>query len=135
VRIETREYAVYAGNLSKDVKFSTVGENQTPKATFSMQVNTKRNRDGSQPEAKWVNVVAWRNWALVSQNLLKGDSVMVCGHYEEPREYNGKTYVDFTAEFISVQATVSDGYTPLPVKPADSTVPPPMQEIDEDLPF
>jgi hypothetical protein len=126
MQIGQKNNVVVAGFVPKDATFSLVGAKETPLAKFSVKVS------GDEEDAKWANVVAWRDLAYVAQGIVKGDSVMVAG-YLKKREYNEKEYVDLVAEFISVTRN-NAAPAPPPVKPDDSTVPP-MQDIDEDLPF
>ncbi len=42
---------------------------------------------------EYVNCICWHDTALVGLN--PGDNIMVNGNFKEPREHNGKTYIDF----------------------------------------
>lgn len=118
-----------AGRLIKDVEVKQVGEKQWKKATLAIAVGDKKEGDD-----EIINVIAKFALAEYAGELRKGDNVAVIGTKEKPREYNGKTYQDYTASWLCKQPTAQCGDLrgePTP-PPKD---PPYMQEIDESMPF
>lgn len=88
------------GACGRDAEFSTVGANNSRKCTVSLAVCKRAGEDGKQ-KAVWCNVVAWHDLASLLAPARKGDAVFVVGRLKS-REYNGKTYTDLEAEFVSV---------------------------------
>lgn len=118
-KLKQGDSMVIAGRLVKDVEVREVGANNTPMAKLGVSIS----RD------EIVNAVAWRELAHYAGGLRKGDHVLVIGTMGEPREYNGKTYQDLTAEFIMRQP---DGNAQDHDPMAGME---PMQEPDNDMPF
>lgn len=125
------------GACGRDAEFSTVGANNSRKCTVSLAVGKRPGEDGEQ-KAVWCNVVAWRDLASLLAPARKGDAVFVVGRLKS-REYNGKTYTDLEAEFVSV-ASVHAAMT-FPGKAVEAQSAPDenlFQQLDDDdgdLPF
>ncbi len=64
----------------------------------------KRNNGADQEETIWANVQAWGNLARLLATAHKGDPVFVIGRIRE-NEYQGKTYKNLVADFLSVART------------------------------
>ena len=94
-----------AGACGRDPEFRVVGEKQARKCTVGLAVGRRPDPDGDRPITVWANVVAWHGLASILAAARKGDPVFVIGKLKS-REYNGKTYTDLEAEYISV-ASVS----------------------------
>lgn len=95
------------GGCSKDAELQLVGEKQSRKCTVGVAVgrsSTEFDQNG-RPKTIWCNVVAWHGLASILSMAKKGDPVLVIGKINN-REYNGKTYTDLEAEYVSV-ASVS----------------------------
>lgn len=127
MQIGQKGNVVVSGFVPKDAEISFVGDKQTPKTKFSIKASGR-----NEEPVVWVNVVAWSKWALIASSIKKGDEVLVAGRVAS-REYNEKIYTELTAEYIGIQPFVPDNI--VPCVPKDSTVPPPMSDLDEDLPF
>ena len=82
------------GRVVGDVKFSTVGANETPLTRFGVKCGEGR-------EGEIVNVKCWRGLAEIAKDINNGDSVDVSGFVEQ-REYEGKTYYDLVADYLNV---------------------------------
>lgn len=86
------------GNCGQDPELKTVGEKNSRKCTVGLAVG-KRHDDST----IWCNVVAWHDLAEVLAQAKKRTSVLVVGRLKS-REYQGKTYTDLEAEYVSVAA-------------------------------
>lgn len=128
---------IVCGTCGKDAEFKTVGEKNSRKCTASLAVG-KRQDGGGNPSTVWCNVIAWRDLASLLAPARKGDAVFVVGRLKS-REYNGKTYTDLEAEFVSV-ASVHAAMA-FPGKSIEAQSAPdenPFQQLDDDgdiLPF
>lgn len=89
------------GTCGKDAEFKTVGEKKSRKCTVSLAVGKWQAFVEDKPVTIWCNVVAWHDLASLLAPARKGDAVFVIGRIKT-REYNGKTYTDLEAEFLSV---------------------------------
>lgn len=125
------------GACGKDAEFKTVGEKNSRKCTVGLAVGKRKNPDDPAGTLTvWCNVVAWHDLASLLAVARKGDAVFVVGRLKS-REYNGKTYTDLEAEFLtvsSVHAAVAN-----PARAESSSIPPAAlfsEEQDEgELPF
>lgn len=115
------------GGCSKDAELQLVGERQSRKCTVGLAVGKRDD------QVVWANVVAWHNLASILCTARKGDPVFVIGRLET-REYNGKTYTDLIAEFVSVCSLSAVTAQPTSPQIQDGQ----LQDLDEDdsrLPF
>lgn len=88
------------GTCGRDAEFSTVGARNSRKCSVSLAVGKRQDEKGDM-NTVWCSVVAWHDLASLLAPAKKGDSVFVVGRLKS-REYNGKTYTDLEAEFVSV---------------------------------
>lgn len=86
------------GGCAKDAELEYVGDNGKRVCKLGLAVG--KRADGS---TVWVNVQAWHDVASVLATARKGAQVLVVGQLRE-HEYNGKTYTDLVADFVSVCA-------------------------------
>lgn len=121
------------GNCSKDGELKYVGEKNTPKCSVGLAVGKRQPEDGGDPETVWCNVVAWRGVAEVLSTAKKGDPVFAVGRLKS-REYEGKTYTDLVADFVSICTPKSAHGTP-EYGPAPESGFRDIDENDGDLPF
>lgn len=116
------------GGCSKDAELEHVG--QDSKRICKVGLAAGKREDGT---TIWVNVVAWHETAEVLSTAMKGQQVLVIGHLKQ-REYNGKTYTDLVADYVSVCAPTAkssvDYATPAPGAQFDEIDGP-----DDQLPF
>ena len=131
---------IVAGRCSEP-RFSYVGENNTPRCTIGIAAGKSKEKDeNGYFKTIWINVTAWRDLASILYQARKGDSVLVTGLLNE-REWEGKTYKDIQAEFVSVSKKVEPfAYSAPPDASVTSGSPPDFTEMadDEDdgkLPF
>lgn len=111
------------GNAGRDAETKPI--NGKPHSVFS--VAAQENQDST---TLWVNVNGWRNMYGPVAAVRKGDSVLAVGQLKK-REYNGKTYYDLDAEYLSVAGS-SGGAIPVSDAPTEFA---PIDEEDCDLPF
>lgn len=125
------------GTCGKDAEFKAVGEKNSRKCTVSLAVG-KRQDGGGNPSTVWCNVIAWRDLASLLAPARKGDAVFVVGRLKS-REYNGKTYTDLEAEFVSVASVhAAMAFPGKAVEAQNATDENPFQPLDDDgdiLPF
>ena len=62
----------------------------------TVSVKAYDRKDGS---AAFLDIKCWGSLASVADGVMKGDPVMAAGRLSS-REYNGKTYLDLTADFF-----------------------------------
>ena len=143
------------GRLTADPELKQT-QSGIPVASFSIAVNRRfGSKDGTQPQADFFNVTAWRAQAeFVSRYFKKGSSIFVVGTIQNRSwtDQNGQkryatdivadevSFVDSRSEGPSAggmqQGYTPDAYTtPSYSTPADSA--PKFEEIkgDDDLPF
>lgn len=117
-----------AGRITKDVEVKTVETKKGSRFVAKFGVGVA--------EGEFANITAWGDMATYAGTFLKGDFVLVAGVEGEPREFNGKTYVDISPDYIALQPTAQPRHE-MPSRSATpyAAPPPEMQEIDSDLPF
>lgn len=78
---------------------------------FSIKAGEKPAPSGGKPDAIWLTVKCWRDMALETQNIAKGDVVLVAGKFQSRpwQTDSGKSRIsnEITAEFISVQVSAA----------------------------
>lgn len=119
------DYFMVTGTVTRDAQFRTVGDKNTPIASFSINA-------GKRPDTTtiFVECKAWRKLGECSSSIVKGDTVCVIGKMES-REYNGKTYKDINCEWLNVVGKA--GQTPASAPKTFSEM---MDaDTDGDLPF
>lgn len=129
MQLKSGKNAIVAGFVARDAEFREVGDRATPLTKFA--VKAFETGTGQERVTHWCNVVCWRDAAYAAQEIRKGDYVLVAGTLQE-REYEGKTYTDLVAEFVSVQGAAKQAQTAAPDAGYILTG----DEIDDgDLPF
>jgi single-stranded DNA-binding protein len=121
-----------AGRITKDVEIKKINTAKGERSKASIGVAVGEN--------EYANFTAWGSVADYAGTLRKGDNVLICGVEGEPREYNGKTYTDISADYIAIQPTLAammeQMFTPSKQTPTQSSKKiDEMQEIPDDLPF
>lgn len=118
------------GGISRDAELEHVGQDN--KRVCKVGVAVGKDEDG---KTKWCNVVAWHDLASILCVARKGDPVLVIGKLKS-REYNGKTYTDLVADFVSV-ASVHAVAESEAAHPTFTPQVPNFEELDdsEELPF
>ena len=103
---------IVAGTCGRDAELKYIGERQTPKATVSVAVGKRKDGYGDNLTI-WANVVAWRGLSDVLAGARKGDAILAIGRVST-REYNGKTYSDLNADFVSIALIAQQAQQPAP---------------------
>lgn len=122
------------GNCGQDPEFKTVGEKNSRKCTVGLAVGKRQDES-----TIWCNVVAWHDLAEILAQARKRTPVLVVGRLKS-REYQGKTYTDLEAEFVSVaqppaRATAAAQDLPSPSYPKPDNDFMSLDDTDPDLPF
>lgn len=121
---------IVAGTCGRDGECKLIGEKQTPKATVSVAVGKREDANGEKTTV-WANVVAWRGLADVLAGARKGDAILAIGRVST-REYNGKTYSDLNADFVSIASIAQQAQQPAPQGDPMTG----LEEVEDDeLPF
>ncbi len=154
--------AILVGRLGRDPETRYMSNNE-PVCNFSIATDEVwKDRDGNrQTRTEWHNIVMYRRLAEIAQQYLKkGQLVYIEGRIQS-RKYTGKdgierTAFDIIANEMKMLGSKSDNagsYSPFPEessaptpgaaenrvpepprRPAD-TVPEPMADLDDDIPF
>ncbi len=122
--------ALIAGTLAQDPDFVELGAGKIPAVRFSI-LAVRGARDGSTPST-FCRCTAWRDLREALRGCKKGDSVFCLATVQE-REYNGQTYKDYTAEYVS--AAVKEASMVAMEREVPSGMPAGTQVVDDDLPF
>lgn len=89
----------FAGN---DAETKFIGSQNIKCVKFGFRAAKKPVPNG-EPEPVWVNVSAFGKTADVAENIQKGDIVMVSGTISQTKGTDGKDYINYTADFVTVQ--------------------------------
>lgn len=111
MRIDIKNNSIIAGRLLKDPDYKVVGNNIAKADLF---VSYGKNDDEK------TNVTAWRGLADIAKMLKKGDNIAVMGVVSQ-REYNGKTYTNVDAHWVSLSGAASNSGSVELVSAADDT--------------
>jgi len=121
------------GGAAADGELKFVGADNKRVCKLGLAVGKRQDADGgTTPKTVWCNVTAWHGLAPILASACKGDSVLAIGRVKT-HEYNGKTYAELNADYISV-ASVSDS-TPAHASPPTSDFAPIDDENGDELPF
>lgn len=93
---------IASGYVPSDAEIKYVGANNTKCIKFGFKAAEKRGADGN-AEAVWVNVSAFGKTADAAENVRKGDIVLVTGTVSQSQGYDGKFYLNYTADFVDIQ--------------------------------
>ncbi|MDO5686580.1 MAG: single-stranded DNA-binding protein [Neisseria sp.] len=154
---------ILVGRLGRDPESRYMSNNE-PVCNFSIATDeTWKDRDGNrQQRTEWHNIVMYRRLAEIAQQYLKkGQLVYIEGRIQS-RKYTGKdgierTAYDIVANEMKMLGSRSDGagsgYSPFPEesapahdggearipepprRPAVDSVPEPMDDLADDIPF
>ena len=124
-----------AGRATRDAEFKVVGEKQSRLCKVGLAVGKRKDTT-----TIYVEIAAWHALASVLAAARKGDAVLVVGRLTEPREYNGKSYQDLEAEFLSVASVSAAAEAMAAAAPRPSGPPTPagsaaQEDDDGELPF
>lgn len=122
-----RKTGLICGRCAKDAQIYTTNSGTV---IGSVSVPAYNKQDGT---TAWMTVKGFGSMGRIVANALKGDPIIAVGRLE-PREYEGKTYMNLIAEWAAVGA----GAIPnTPQNLNSSNEPGSFQEIEDDgeLPF
>ncbi len=91
---EERPIYLLQGNAVRGAEWAPVNDKPHAKVSVAAQ-------QGADGETIFVNVNGWRDRADQVAEIAKLDSVLAVGVLKK-REYNGRTYYDLDADFISI---------------------------------
>lgn len=110
---------ILAGRLTKDSELRTTPSG-TPVTQFDIAVNRRGAKDGQQPQADFITIVAWRQTAeFITRYFKKGNAICVVGSIQT-RSYTDKNNQKRTATevvadeayFVESKAETNPQYTP-----------------------
>lgn len=110
---------ILAGRLTKDSELRTTPSG-TPVTQFDIAVNRRGTKDGQQPQADFITVVAWRQTAeFITRYFKKGNAICVVGSIQT-RSYTDKNNQKRTATevvadeayFVESKTEANPQYTP-----------------------
>lgn len=134
--------SVLIGNLTRDPELKTTAATGVSVCNFTIAVSRRFKNAQGEKETDFIPIVVWRATAeLCAKYLRKGSQVAVVGAIQtrnyEAQDGSRRYVTEIVADEVQFIGKPADrhedggSYEP----PADSTVPPPMSDIDEDLPF
>ena len=141
---------ILAGKLTADPELKKTTTNDTSVCSFTVAVNRRFTKAGDQPQADFINCVAWRQQAeLLSRYFRKGSSVCIVGNIQNRswtdqqgnKRYTTEVIVDELNFVDSKSEGPSRDFSPdaIPQAPAYSTAPAELAKFEEadedDLPF
>lgn len=97
----------------------------------TVSVKAYDRKDGT---AVFLDIKCWGSLASVADGVMKGDPVMAAGRLSS-REYNGKTYLDLTADFFLPSAAAQAGNLQALSGRMQESGFAPISEEDGNLPF
>ena len=110
---------ILAGRLTKDSELRTTPSG-TPVTQFDIAVNRRGTKDGQQPQADFITVVAWRQTAeFITRYFKKGNAICVVGSIQT-RSFTDKNNQKRTATevvadeayFVESKTEANPQYTP-----------------------
>jgi len=131
--------AVLIGNLTRDPELKTTAATGSSVCNFTLAVQRRFKNQAGEREADFIPIVAWKQTAeLCAKYLRKGSKVAVEGSIQT-RNYDAqdgtRRYVtEIVANEVEFLTKAGEQRQESAPPPSDSTAPP-MQGIDEDLPF
>jgi single-strand DNA-binding protein len=117
---------IIAGRLGRDAQHKTT-QSGTDLCSFAVAADVGY---GDAKQTYWVDVTKWGKGAEgLSRILRKGSAVTVVGELST-REHDGKTYLQCRADDVTIQ-----GGTQRQEQSGQSQNPPPLDDLDDDVPF
>lgn len=134
---------VLIGNLTKDPELKTTASSGVSVCNFTVAVNRRFSNQQGERETDYIPVVVWRTQAEnCARYLRKGSQVAVAGSIQtrsyEAQDGTRRYVTEVVADEVKFLNRIAgregeqgenQGYT------GGAVTAPPMQEIDEDLPF
>lgn len=134
---------ILVGNVGKDPEVRYLDKNVAV-ANFSLATTDRAytTQNGVQvPErTEWHNIVAWRNWAEMTEKYVrKGTQLYIEGKIQTRswekdgiKRYSTEIYAD-TIQLLGKKPESIDALSTVAAPPADAIQPPP--HVEDDLPF
>ena len=122
---------ILLGRLSKDVEVRYTQTNNTMVASFTLAVNRRFKQEG-QPEADFINIVAWSKLAeFCSKYFKKGQQVSIVGRIQTRTWDDEQGQKRYVTEVVAEEAYFADS------KKEENTQPQEQIEVipKDDLPF
>lgn len=99
---------ILLGRLSKDVEVRYTQANNTMVASFSLAVNRRFKQEG-QPEADFINIVAWSKLAeFCSKYFKKGQQVSIVGRLQTRTWEDENGQKRYVTEVVAEEAYFAD---------------------------
>ena len=124
---------ILLGRLSKDVEVRYTQANNTMVASFTLAVNRRFKQEG-QPEADFINIVAWSKLAeFCSKYFKKGQQVSIVGRLQTRTWEDGNGQKRYVTEVVAEEVYFADS------KKEETTQTPVQEQFEitnsSDLPF
>ena len=124
---------ILLGRLSKDVEVRYTQTNNTMVASFTLAVNRRFKQDG-QPEADFINIVAWSKLAeFCSKYFKKGQQVSIVGRLQTRNWEDEQGQKRYVTEVVAEETYFADS------KKEENTQTPVQEQFEitskDDLPF
>ena len=124
---------ILLGRLSKDVEARYTQTNNTMVASFTLAVNRRFKQEG-QPEADFINIVAWSKLAeFCSKYFKKGQQVSIVGRLQTRTWEDENGQKRYVTEVVAEEAYFADS------KKEENTQAPVQEQFEitskDDLPF
>lgn len=141
---------ILAGRLVADPELKKTTNTDSSVCSFTVAVNRRYSKPGEQPQADFIDCVAWRQQAeFLSRYFRKGSSVCIIGSLQKrawnDQQGNKRYTTEVIADEINFVDAKSEGpnreFSPdaVPQAPAYSTAPAELTKFEEadedDLPF
>lgn len=126
---------VIEGRLTKDIQFSLVGENKTPKAVFTLALDRpNKNADGKR-DADFPRVIAWNKDAEFVNKYSSGSGgrVMVHGHLQTGSYVDKSGITVYTTDVIADNIEIIDWKQKAEPAPAAAAPEADFVETDEEV--
>ena len=99
---------ILLGRLSKDVEVRYTQTNNTMVASFTLAVNRRFKQEG-QPEADFINIVAWSKLAeFCSKYFKKGQQVTIVGRLQTRTWEDEQGQKRYVTEVVAEEAYFAD---------------------------
>lgn len=110
---------IFVGNLTKDPELKKT-PNGVSVTSFSIAVIRRFVKQGEQPQADFINIVAWRTTAeFIARYFNKGKPILICGQLQTRSWTDQNGQKRYTTEVVADEATFvenkgSSGGSPAP---------------------
>lgn len=96
---------ILVGNLTKDPELKKT-PNGVSVTSFSIAVSRRFVKQGEQPQADFINIVAWRNTAeFIARYFNKGKPILICGQLQTRSFTDQNGQKRYVTEVVADEAT------------------------------